>query len=198
KGLSESAGGVPDSVTRPALGCSRPPRMPSRVLFPQPDGPISATVSPSAMSRSMLSRAATGPYWCETRSTCSGIACHCNQHGAIGDLLAFLHRDRFDAGIQRRLELVLDLHRLQHDQSLAAHYLVAGCNFDRDDPAVHRRAQLAVATRRRRGRRHVGAVVETHGEALEIDDDVVAVYDVRHRWGGGLAELQRAFLVADG
>ena len=39
----------PESTTPPALGCSSPAMMLSRVLFPQPEWPIIVTNSPSAM-----------------------------------------------------------------------------------------------------------------------------------------------------
>ena len=50
-----SVRGAPSVTTRPAVGRSRPPTMPSRVDLPQPDGPMIATVSPSRTIRSTAS-----------------------------------------------------------------------------------------------------------------------------------------------
>src|SRR5690606_14045605 len=47
--------------TSPLSGCSRPAIIRSRVVFPQPDGPSSATSSPSGTLRLMLSRAVKLP-----------------------------------------------------------------------------------------------------------------------------------------
>ena len=49
-------------------------------------------------------------YDVERRRALSGGRFHRHQHRPIGDLLALLHRDRLDPGIQHGLELVLDLH----------------------------------------------------------------------------------------
>ena len=59
---------------------------------------------------------------------CSGIGRpkfgrHCHQNRAVGHLLAFLDCDRLDLGVERGLELVLDLHRFEHHQGLAARHL---------------------------------------------------------------------------
>src|SRR5258708_7383221 len=147
--------------------------MPSNVDLPQPDGPINTTVSPSAMSSSIPSRASTEPYRWETFSMCSGIGrpiagSHRNQDRTIGDLLAFLDGDRFDLRVERRLELMLDLHGLEHDQGLAARDAVAGRHLDGNDATVHQRAQLAVAAGHRRRGRRIGLVAEAHGERVEI------------------------------
>ena len=61
EGIERIGGAGPEKVTRPAVGSSRPPTMPSKVDLPQPDGPISATVSPSAMSSSIPDSASTVP-----------------------------------------------------------------------------------------------------------------------------------------
>src|SRR3981081_4440890 len=76
---------------------------------------------------------------------CSGIGRHCYQNRAVGHLLAFVDGDRFDFCVEGGLELVLDLHRLEHDQGLAARDAVARRHVDGDDAAVHRCAKLAVA-----------------------------------------------------
>ena len=48
------------TVTSPSSGLSRPAMRLSSVLFPQPDGPITATNSPRATSRSAPRSARTG------------------------------------------------------------------------------------------------------------------------------------------
>ena len=52
----------PASWTSPEVGRSRPPISCSRVDFPQPLGPITATVSPPATSTSTWSTARTSPW----------------------------------------------------------------------------------------------------------------------------------------
>src|SRR5690606_4617751 len=47
--------------TRPVSGCSSPATRRSRVVLPQPEGPTTATSSPSATARLTPSTAATGP-----------------------------------------------------------------------------------------------------------------------------------------
>src|SRR5207248_6771576 len=46
----------PSIVMLPAVGVSSPPMRFSRVVLPEPDGPMSATKSPRGMSRSMPCR----------------------------------------------------------------------------------------------------------------------------------------------
>ncbi len=55
------SGVIPNRVTVPASGRSRPSSMSIVVDLPAPLGPSSATVSPGAMSMSMPSTARTGP-----------------------------------------------------------------------------------------------------------------------------------------
>src|SRR6185312_6302473 len=60
--------GRPPTSTVPAVGLSSPARCHSRVVFPAPDGPSSATISPGSMTRSTPLSAATSlpgvPYTC--------------------------------------------------------------------------------------------------------------------------------------
>jgi hypothetical protein len=56
-----SAGDTPATRTSPSAGCNSPASTLSRVLFPQPDGPISDTNPPLGMDMSML---------CSTRLVC--------------------------------------------------------------------------------------------------------------------------------
>ena len=51
--------GRPPTSTVPAVGLSSPARCHSRVVFPAPDGPSSATISPGSMTRSTPRSAAT-------------------------------------------------------------------------------------------------------------------------------------------
>jgi len=53
--------GVPPTSTVPAVGRSKPARMRSSVLLPQPLAPTTATNSPEAMLRSTSAIAATPP-----------------------------------------------------------------------------------------------------------------------------------------
>ena len=53
--------GCPHSSTRPALGCSRPATIFSKVLLPQPEGPSRVTNSPSRTTRSRGSSACVPP-----------------------------------------------------------------------------------------------------------------------------------------
>ncbi len=55
----------PKTLTLPAEALSRPPMMLSRVVFPEPDGPIRATISPSSTLRSSPLRACTSKDPCE-------------------------------------------------------------------------------------------------------------------------------------
>ena len=52
-------GTLPLTTKLPEVGLSRSPISRSRVLLPQPDGPISETNSPGAMVRSMALKAST-------------------------------------------------------------------------------------------------------------------------------------------
>ncbi len=64
--------GLPDTSTVPAVGVSSPPMTLSKVLLPQPDGPIRHNSSPRAMSKEVSSSARTlraspsSPKRCET------------------------------------------------------------------------------------------------------------------------------------
>src|SRR5258708_3927929 len=53
-------GGPPSILRLPAVGCSKPATMLSRVDLPQPEGPSSATNSPSPTARSTPVSAVTG------------------------------------------------------------------------------------------------------------------------------------------
>ena len=58
----------PDTATSPSVGVSNPATRFSRVDFPQPDGPITATNSPSCMVRSTPRSARTGAAWASALS----------------------------------------------------------------------------------------------------------------------------------
>ena len=47
--------------TDPDVGCTKPPRMPSSVVLPEPEGPSSDTNSPGAISSDTSSSAAAAP-----------------------------------------------------------------------------------------------------------------------------------------
>src|SRR5205807_3237774 len=60
-GLRLLAGGAPRSSAAPALGRSKPPRICSSVLLPQPDGPTIATTSPERTVNDTLSSTSSAP-----------------------------------------------------------------------------------------------------------------------------------------
>src|ERR1700751_1489875 len=75
--MSRLAAGTPDislpsTSTTPESAVSKPARMRSAVVLPQPDGPSSATSSPGAMSRVSASSARTVPKDRLTRSSRTG------------------------------------------------------------------------------------------------------------------------------
>src|SRR3569623_2517208 len=53
--------GLPSSSTRPFVGCTKPPRMFIIVVLPQPEGPMTETNSPCAMSKLTPSTTRIGP-----------------------------------------------------------------------------------------------------------------------------------------
>ena len=60
--LSERAcGSTPSSATLPPLGGSSAPRMKRSVLFPEPDGPVTASSSPGPRASVTSSRTVSGP-----------------------------------------------------------------------------------------------------------------------------------------
>src|ERR1700685_2339816 len=60
-GIRETS--LPSTVTEPESAASKPARMRSAVVLPQPDGPSSATSSPGAISSDRPARARTAPKW---------------------------------------------------------------------------------------------------------------------------------------
>src|SRR5580693_8306535 len=54
---------LPSTATEPESAASKPARMRSAVVLPQPDGPSSATSSPGAISSDRPARARTAPKW---------------------------------------------------------------------------------------------------------------------------------------
>src|SRR6202011_29748 len=59
---------APRMVTRPALGCSSSARQRSRVVLPEPDGPITQTMSFSATGRLTRRSTSLGPKLLDTCS----------------------------------------------------------------------------------------------------------------------------------
>src|ERR1700738_5308998 len=59
---------VPRIVTRPALGCSSSARQRNSVVLPEPDGPITQTMSFSATCKLTRRRTSLGPKLLETSS----------------------------------------------------------------------------------------------------------------------------------
>jgi len=55
---------APATETVPPLGCKSPPRMPSKVDLPQPEGPTMARISPCRMVKPMSSSTDSVPYRC--------------------------------------------------------------------------------------------------------------------------------------
>ena len=73
RGVSRSCAGTafitrPCIRTSPSDGCSSPANMRSVVVFPQPDGPIMATNSPSSMVKFIRSTAVKSPNFLTTES----------------------------------------------------------------------------------------------------------------------------------
>src|ERR1700728_90330 len=60
-GIRETS--LPSTVTEPESAASKPARIRSAVVLPQPDGPSSATSSPGAISSDRPDRARTAPKW---------------------------------------------------------------------------------------------------------------------------------------
>src|ERR1700761_8555470 len=65
--MSRLCGGMyvtsrPPNEIVPEVGRMKPPRMPSSVVLPEPDGPSSETNSPAPTLRETSSRARTAPY----------------------------------------------------------------------------------------------------------------------------------------
>ena len=81
----------PASQTSPAVGRSRPPSRCSSVDFPQPLGPMTATVSPGATSRSTPSTARTRPAPCR-------IPCAARGRAAPGCIAGVVHDRLLPAG----------------------------------------------------------------------------------------------------
>src|SRR4051812_3660603 len=60
-GLMLPGGGRPRNAACPAVGCSRPPRICSSVLLPQPEGPTTATTSPEPTAKETPSSTSSVP-----------------------------------------------------------------------------------------------------------------------------------------
>src|SRR5712691_1757762 len=74
----------PTPDTFPRVGWSSPPRMPSSVDFPQPDGPTMARISPWRMVKLTSSRTDSDPYWWLMSAATSSKAIRSRGRGHCG------------------------------------------------------------------------------------------------------------------
>src|SRR5712691_806101 len=118
------------------------------VLLPEPDGPQTTMTSPASTLRSTSSRTWCWPNHLLTllNSMAAAMTLLDDQEDVAGvHRLAGRHPDLLHRARHGRLELVLHLHRLQHDEAVARRDGLAHRDLDESHPARHRRLEHLAA-----------------------------------------------------
>src|SRR5581483_1286030 len=126
-------------ISPPCTGSSRFTQRMS-VLLPEPEGPHTTMTSPASTVRST-----SVSTWCDPNhlltplnSMAGGMLLDHHQHVARIDRLARLDPDLLHGAGHRRLELVLHLHGLEHDEAVARRHRLTDRDLDHRDLARHR------------------------------------------------------------
>src|SRR5712691_2965280 len=118
----------PTTDTVPRVGWSSPPRMPSSVDFPQPDGPTMARISPWRMVKLTSSRTDSDPYWWLMPAATSSKAIRSNPRGVehdLADTAASRHDLVRTDGLRERKDPIDDHLEAALGRRLKAHRYVA-------------------------------------------------------------------------
>src|SRR4029079_7786884 len=102
------------------------------------------------------------------------------QNSTAGHLIALLDGDTADRPVDADLELVLDLHRLQHHKHLTLADRLALRHANADDAAIHRGEQTAIAAFARSARRREREVNEAQSEGIDVEQQRLAIEQTLH------------------